>query len=101
MRLEQPTAAAVYRQLVIHDGSSHKACMYIQSWFLGAYLDCCAEGGIIDISVASSAVQLVVLKVHCKLMACMHRSGPDICYLTDKCSIIAVCAAAESLSEVQ
>ena len=50
-------------------------CSGVQTqWAYKLYLDCCIEGGIIHIIIASCAIELIVLKVDCKLMTCTHRS---------------------------
>ena len=37
-----------------------------------AYLDCCREGSIMHIRVASSTIQLIMLKVHRKFVSWKH-----------------------------
>ena len=77
MRLGQPTAATGARSPLIYWCSATQkpsVQWYAKHWACKLYLDCCVEGGITHIRIASCAIQLIVLKVNCKLMACMHPS---------------------------
>ena len=42
------------------------------------HLNCCIESNIVDVSVASSTVQLIMLKIDCKFMAC--KQSEKFCY---------------------